>query len=77
MSEHHKGDLTVGTRVQMKATDRIGTIRHVFEEDDRKAYGVVYDRTPQEEPGPLLIVGERSDEFGIYVSADAFDVLPS
>ncbi len=77
MSEHHKGDLTVGTRVRMKATGRIGTIRHVFEEDARRAYGVVYDRTSQEEPGPLLIVGDRSDELGIYVNADTFDMLPS
>jgi len=77
MTEQHKGDLPVGTQVRMKATSRTGTIRHVFEEGDRKAYGVVYDRTPQDEPGPLLIVGERSDELGIYVNADAFDVLPS
>ena len=77
MTEQRKGDLPVGTRVRMKGTGRIGTIRHVFEDDDRKAYGVVYDRTPQEDPGPLLLVGERADELGIYVSADGFDVLPS
>jgi hypothetical protein len=74
MADQRQGDLQVGARVRMKATGRTGTVREVVETRGRTLYYVVYDRTSREEAVPLA--GEPAADFGIYTTADTFDVLP-
>ena len=66
MTEQREVDPKVGTRVRMKVTNRTGTIQEVLEVDGRTLYGIIYDRTHQDETAPL-----------VYETAGGFDVLPS
>ena len=58
----------------MKATGRTGTVREVLEARDRTLSYIVHDHASREEAVPLP--GEPGSAFGIYTTADTFDVLP-
>ena len=74
MADQRGAGPEVGTRVRMKAIGQAGTIREVLEVRDRTLYYVVHDHASREEAAP--IPGEPGSAFGIYTTADTFDVLP-
>jgi hypothetical protein len=74
MAEQPGADPAVGARVRMKETGRTGTVLEVLEMRDRTLYYILHDHASREEAVP--VPGEPGSAFGIYTTADTFDVLP-
>jgi len=74
MASYHVVALPVGMQVRMKELGRTGTVREVLAMPSGAVYYVVQDTSPEE---AVTVTGAPAAEFGMYCTADAFDVLPS